>query len=370
MISLNLYELRKSRGITQGYLAEVIGVSFQTISKWETGATIPDVRYVIAMAKFFGVTTDQILGLQSLKCDYLSRMTETAGYWDDKLDYIRNSRFELWNPDYMEFLIRKVWKVEKKVDVLDYGCGNGYLAGIMMPFLPEGSAYTGIDISGAMIHDARRIYADSKFPAKFICRDAYEHREQEQYDIVVCQAFLRELSSPEKVLNNMVYSLKPQGLIVCIEVDRELDHAGIYVEGMDYASILNTEIQRKYWMAEFERRDRDYAVGIRLPFLLREFGIKDIEVRIQDKVKFADPGNKDEYDRLQTAYVCERGWRQDDARENERAEEVLVNRGLSREEAKQLIGSWGQMKEKIMEEKRAFLKTTGFLITFGRKEQA
>ena len=32
MISLNLYELRKSKGITQSYLAEVLGVSFQTIS--------------------------------------------------------------------------------------------------------------------------------------------------------------------------------------------------------------------------------------------------------------------------------------------------------------------------------------------------
>ena len=78
MISLNLFELRKARGITQSYLAEVLGVSFQTISRWETGVVVPDVKYVIAMAKFFGVTTDQILGLQPLECDYFSRMTETS----------------------------------------------------------------------------------------------------------------------------------------------------------------------------------------------------------------------------------------------------------------------------------------------------
>ena len=47
--------------------------------------------------------------------------------------------------------------------------------------------------------------------------------------------------------------------------------------------------------------------------------------------------------------------------------EVLTNRGLTREEAEQLTQNWGQMKEKIMKEKKAFLKTTGFLITFGRK---
>ena len=65
MISLNLLELRKRRGITQSYLAEVVGVSFQTISKWETGVALPDIRYIVSLAKFFEVSTDQLLGLKS-----------------------------------------------------------------------------------------------------------------------------------------------------------------------------------------------------------------------------------------------------------------------------------------------------------------
>lgn len=368
MISLNLFELRKSRGITQSYLAEIIGVSFQTISKWETGMAVPDVKYVIALAKFFGVTTDQILGLQPLEYDYFSRMTETAEYWSDKLHYIQNSRFELWNLNYMEFLVQKVWKIEKKVDVLDFGCGNGYLAGLIMLFLPEGSTYTGIDISDVMIKEAKRIYAGAKYPVKFICKNAYDYQEKEKYDMVVCQAFFRELSRPQKALKKMIHSMKKEGLIVCIEVNRELDNAGIYIEGLDYSSILMTEIQRKYWTTELKKSDRDYAVGIRLPFLLKDLGIKDIEVRVQDKVKFADPSNKEEYDRLQAAYVSEKGWKDDNTEEDKRAVEVLMNRGLAREEAEQLTSNWGQMKEKIMKEKKAFLKTTGFLITFGRKE--
>ena len=331
---------------------------------------VPDVKYVIALAKFFGVTTDQILGLQPLKYDYCSRMTEAAEYWNDKLHYIHDSRYELWNLDYMEFLVSKVWKIEKKVDVLDFGCGNGYLAGLIMPFLPEGSTYTGIDISDVMIQEAKKIYADAKYPVKFICKDAYDYQENEKYDMVVCQAFLRELSKPEKALKNMIHSLKTEGLIVCIEVDRELDNAGTYIEGMDYASILMTEIQRKYWTTEFEKKDRDYAVGIRLPFLLMNLGIKDIEVRVQDKVKFANPANQDEYARLQAAYVSEKGWKTDNTEGDKIAVEVLMNRGLAREEAEQLTKNWGEMKEKIKNEKKAFLKTTGFLITFGRKEQA
>lgn len=367
MISLNLFELRKSRGITQSYLAEIIGVSFQTISKWETGAAVPDVKYVIAMAKFFGVTTDQILGLQPLEYEYCSRMTETAEYWNDQLHYIQNARVELWNADYMEFLVQKVWKIEKKVDVLDFGCGTGYLAGLIMPFLPEGSTYTGIDISEVMIREAKRLYADAKYPVQFICKNAYEYQKKEKYDMVICQAFLRELSNPKKALKNMIHSLKTEGLIVCIEVDRELDNAGTYIEGLDYASMLMTEVQRKYWTAELEKNDRDYAVGIRLPFILRDLGVKDIQVRMQDKVKFADPDRQEEYDRLQGAYVSEKGWKDHTAQGDQKAAEVLMNRGLAREEAEQLIQNWRQMKQKIMHERKAFLKTTGFLITFGRK---
>lgn len=367
MIARNLLELRKSKGITQSHLAEIIGVSFQTISKWETGAAVPDVKYVIAMAKFFDVTTDQILGLQPLENVYFSRMTETGEYWDDKLTYIRNSRVDLWNMDYMEFLIKKVWKIKEAVDILDVGCGIGYLAGLLMPFLPKGSTYTGIDISGVMIEEARRIYKDTEYPVKFACRDAYTYREREKYDMVICQTFLQELSRPMKALENMIYSLKAAGLIVCIEVDRELDNAGTYVDGLDYATMLMTEVQRKYWITELEKSDRDYAVGIRLPFLLSHMGIEDIEVRQQDKVKFANPQNVDEYNRLQAAYVGEKGWKEDNTRDDLRAMEVLMNRGLSGEEAKHLVSGWGQMKDKIMKEKRAFLKATGLLITFGRK---
>jgi len=369
MISLNLYELRKARGITQSYLAEVLGVSFQTISKWETGAVVPDVKYIIAMAKFFEVTTDQILGLQPLENDYFSRMTERSEYWNDKLQYIQNSRYELWNSDYIEFLVQKVWKIKKKVDVLDFGCGNGFLAGLMMPFLPEGSTYTGLDISDVMIEEAKKIYTDEKYPVKFVCQNTYDYTEIEKYDMVVCQAFLRELSKPEMALKNMICSLKTGGMIACIEVNRELDNAGIYIEGLDYSSILMTELQRKYWTTELKQCDRDYAIGIRLPFLLRSLGIKDIEVRVQDKVKFANPDNTEEYDRLQTAYVAEKGWKEDNPEEHKRAVEVLANRGLSREEAEQLTLNWKRMKEKIMNEKKAFLKTTGFLITFGRKAE-
>lgn len=61
-IAQNVARLRKERGMTQEALAEVIGVSAQTISKWENSATWPDVALLPVIADVFGVTIDALYG--------------------------------------------------------------------------------------------------------------------------------------------------------------------------------------------------------------------------------------------------------------------------------------------------------------------
>ena len=57
-----LRELREERGITQRALAEVIGVSQQSINKYENHNIEPDIRTLIALADFFGTTVDDLVG--------------------------------------------------------------------------------------------------------------------------------------------------------------------------------------------------------------------------------------------------------------------------------------------------------------------
>ena len=52
--------LRKERNISQEVLANYLGVSFQAVSKWETGSTMPDVTMIPAIASFFRVSTDEL----------------------------------------------------------------------------------------------------------------------------------------------------------------------------------------------------------------------------------------------------------------------------------------------------------------------
>ena len=56
-----LQRLRKSRSWTQEELAEKVGVSRQSLSKWESDSALPDTANIIVLADLFGVTTDYLL---------------------------------------------------------------------------------------------------------------------------------------------------------------------------------------------------------------------------------------------------------------------------------------------------------------------
>ena len=54
-------ELRKRKGLSQEEFGSELGVSRQAVSKWEMAQTTPDINKIMAMAEFFGVSTDFLL---------------------------------------------------------------------------------------------------------------------------------------------------------------------------------------------------------------------------------------------------------------------------------------------------------------------
>lgn len=56
-----ILNLRKKRGMSQEELAEKLQVSRQSVSKWEIGASIPDINKILDLARLFGVSTDYLL---------------------------------------------------------------------------------------------------------------------------------------------------------------------------------------------------------------------------------------------------------------------------------------------------------------------
>jgi transcriptional regulator with XRE-family HTH domain len=59
-IGEKIKSLRKQKNISQEIFANYLGVSFQAVSKWENGNTMPDVTMIPAIASFFGVSTDEL----------------------------------------------------------------------------------------------------------------------------------------------------------------------------------------------------------------------------------------------------------------------------------------------------------------------
>lgn len=80
--------LRKEKGISQEELADIVGVSRQAVSKWESNQSVPDIERVIKMSEYFGVTTDYILrGVRA------NKQTENKNINTSQIFYIISTAF-------------------------------------------------------------------------------------------------------------------------------------------------------------------------------------------------------------------------------------------------------------------------------------
>ena len=87
MIGNNIKTYRKNKGITQEELSELLKITPQAISKWESGTSFPDISMLIPLAKVLGVSTDMILGYDV--------MSEN----DEETERIRNAEKALRHSD-------------------------------------------------------------------------------------------------------------------------------------------------------------------------------------------------------------------------------------------------------------------------------
>ncbi len=81
-LSEKIRELRKTHNLTQEQLADMLGIAFQSVSKWETGIALPDISYVLRLAAIFNITTDELLGFnrQEMLDDIKQIVTDACKY--------------------------------------------------------------------------------------------------------------------------------------------------------------------------------------------------------------------------------------------------------------------------------------------------
>ena len=83
----NIKALRKQKNISQEVFANYLGVSFQAVSKWENGNTMPDITMIPAIASFFEVSTDELFdfNLYEIEKNVDEIVIEHTKYWNTDL---------------------------------------------------------------------------------------------------------------------------------------------------------------------------------------------------------------------------------------------------------------------------------------------
>ena len=368
-IQLKIAELRKLKGTTQSELAEYLDVSFQSVSKWENGVSLPDILHLPRIAEYFSVSVDYILGIEkNYEFNYSLRSTNKSSHWDKKIEYLKNTREEFWNDDYLKFLVECVWKLDRPCNIVDYGCGFGYLGMKLLPLLPEGSSYTGIDISKRLIDEAKNIFCDSSYNVQFQVADVSEFKEYEKYDIAICQALLRHLPNPKVVLKNMISSVRKDGLVICIETNRPFESVGRMICGLSYNPAHEICAYSKLWSSELNNEGRDFSIGLKLPILMRSLGLLNVDVRLNDKISFLDY-TQDNFKNNLNRLELSKDWHKSNINKEIEHVQFLKNRGLDDDDVELFNYVRNREKDFIQNnrEELSMIYMNGTIISFGIK---
>ena len=96
----NLSRFRREKGLTQEQLAEKCNVSRQAVTKWESGAAIPDIYKLAELSEHLDVTTDELLfeapdrkdmlTLQAMLAERMKSLTESHGQFFKSMVDVEN----------------------------------------------------------------------------------------------------------------------------------------------------------------------------------------------------------------------------------------------------------------------------------------
>ena len=85
----SLFDARKKKGMSQEAVAEKLGVSRQTISKWETDETLPDIRQSKRLAALYGLTLDELIEFDLEVREIQEAIDRTREEVSDKIDWTK-----------------------------------------------------------------------------------------------------------------------------------------------------------------------------------------------------------------------------------------------------------------------------------------
>jgi len=171
ILSRNIARYRKSLGLTQEELAKKLGITFQAVSKWETGQTIPDTALLPMLALALGISVDKLLG-------YAAFVGDVSHY---ESDYMKEEYFWGISPSSMCLRILEQLPPTRPLKVLDIGCGEGKDAVFLARCGYDVSAF---DISEAGLEKVKRLADKARVHVRTFRANVCDYRLDEDYDVL------------------------------------------------------------------------------------------------------------------------------------------------------------------------------------------
>lgn len=202
--------------------------------------------------------------------------------------------------------------------------------------MPSGSTYTGIDIGDKLLEEAKIRFSNTKYETHFIEADLNEYIAKEKYDIAICQTVLQHIPNPIKILEKMKDALKPNGMVICIELNRDIVSAAKYIDGLDYGKLNLLGIEQKIRRGSIDRVGKDFEIGLKLPVYMEKMGLKNVDVRVNDYVSFISP-LRQEYKSDLEAFISGAYDKRMSEGDKKNLKTTLISYGLTLQEAKQEV---------------------------------
>ena len=210
--------------------------------------------------------------------------------WNNLFNELASTRFLNHNDDYFEFLVEKVWKLTEPMNIVDFGCGFGYMGLKILPLLPFGCKYTGIDQAPNLIEKGREIFKKTGYDYDFKVADMREAPlDDSSFDLAVSHAALMHTPDPERAIAEMVRVVRHDGMVISCDANRNTHTAAFYIHEtneqestpLDFFQKMNAGIREKFGI--------DYNIGYKLPVLFKNAGLINIGARTDDKVNLLLP---------------------------------------------------------------------------------